>query len=92
MASAPDRRRPFAEVLDVLSRADPEGLLATGAPADEYAHEADDLARLLRSGRPITGEVLVDVWERWFGPGSGYVRRASRPQVDKLARDLDALR
>ena len=86
-----DRRPPFAAVLGVLSRKDPEGLLSVGAPADEYEPEADDLARRLRSGRGITGEVLVDVWERWFGPDSGYVRRTSKPQIDKLAAELDAL-
>jgi hypothetical protein len=63
-----------------------------GASADEYALEADDIARRLRDGRAITGEVLVDVWERWFGPGSGYLRRTSTSQVDKLAATLDALR
>ena len=64
----------------MLSREDPEGLLAIGAPYDEYAPEAEDLAQRLREGRPITGEVLVEVWERWFGSGSGYVRRTSKPQ------------
>jgi hypothetical protein len=59
-----DRRPPFEAILHVLSREDPEGLLAIGAPTDEYAHEAHDLARWLRDGRPITGEVLVEVWER----------------------------
>lgn len=86
-----DRRQPFAEVLGVLSREDPEGVLAVGAPADAYEPEADDLARRLRDGRGISGEVLVEVWERWFGPGSGYVRRTSKAQIDKLAAELDAL-
>jgi hypothetical protein len=92
MTSTPDRRPPFEAVLEVLSREDPEGLLASGAPADEYASEADDFARRLREDRPVTGEVLVEVWERWFGPNSGYVRRTSKPQVDKLAAELNAMR
>ena len=46
-------------------------------------------------GRAVTGEVLVEVLERWFGPRSGYVRRTSKPHVDKtrdarnFARYLD---
>ena len=91
MSSALDRRPPFAAVLHVLSREDPEGLLASGAPTDEYSNEAADLAGSLRDGRPLTAEVLVEVWERWFGPGSGYVRRTPKPQVDQLAAELDAL-
>lgn len=92
MVSPLDRRPPFDAVLQVLSREDPEGLLASGAPADEYAYEADDLARRLREGCAVTGEVVVEVWERWFGPSSGWVRRSSKPHVDKLAAELDALR
>jgi hypothetical protein len=86
-----DRRPPFEAVLSVLSREDPEGLLAVGAPIDEYCNEAADLAGSLRDGRPVTGEGLVEVWERWFGPGSGYVSRTSKPQVDKVAAELNAL-
>lgn len=76
----------------MLSREDPEGLLASGAPADEYASEADDFARRLREGQSVTGDVLVEVWERWFGPSSGFVRHATNLQVDKLATELNALR
>lgn len=76
----------------MLSREDPEGLLAAGAPLDEYSNEAADLAGVLRDGRPVTGEVLVDVWEHWFGPGSGYARRASSVQINQLAEELNALR
>lgn len=87
-----DRRPPFGAVLDVLGRVDPEGLLAIGAPADEYDAEAAELAGRLRDGRPITTDVLGDVWERWFGPGSGYVRKTSMSQISLLAAELDALR
>lgn len=76
----------------MLNREDPEGLLEAGAPLDEYSNEAADLAGLLRGGRPVTGDVLADVWEHWFGPDSGYVRRTSKRQINKLAEKLDALR
>lgn len=74
----------------MLSREDPEGLLALGAPADEYAVEADDIARWLRDGRPVDADVLIEVWERWFGRVSEFVRLESR--VRKLATELDGLR
>ncbi|WP_157683801.1 hypothetical protein [Microlunatus soli] len=86
-----DRRPPFEAVLELLGREDPKGLLAIGAPISEYDLEADEIARRLRAGQPISDEVLVEVWERWFGPGSGYVRRTSKSQVSKLAAHLDAL-
>jgi hypothetical protein len=45
-----------------------------------------------RDGQQITGDVVVEVWERWFGPDSGYVRGATAEDVDGLATTLDALR
>lgn len=92
MIPSRDERPPFPAVLSILSREDPEGLLASGAPQDEYAPEADDLSSRLRAGQPLTGDVLGEVWERWFGPGSGYVRRTPRSQIDCLAAELDDLR
>lgn len=71
-----DRRPPFEAVLQALGLEDPEGLLAIGAPSDEYAQEADALGQWLRVGRPVTAEVLVEVWERFFGPDSGYMSYA----------------
>ncbi|MGH3436959.1 MAG: hypothetical protein ACRDRN_10900 [Sciscionella sp.] len=92
MASELDRRAPFAAVLDVLSNHDPEGLLSAGAPADEYTLEADDFARRLRDSQQITGDVVVEVWERWFGPSRGYVRGATVWEFDALASALSAAR
>jgi hypothetical protein len=92
VASKRDCRPPFTAVLDVLSRQDPEELLAIGAPADEYEPEANDFAQRLRDGQQITGDVVVEVWERWLGPDSEYVRGAAAGDVDALATILDALR
>lgn len=77
--------------MDVLSQRDPEELLAVGAPADEYAPEANDLAQRLRDGQQITREVVVEVWERWFGPDSGYARKAVAEDLDALATALTTL-
>ena len=77
----------------MLSRHDPEGLLAMpGMPPDEYEPEAADFAARLARGQTITEDVVVAVWEHWFGPGSGLVRHSGRAAVRSLAADLDRLR
>jgi hypothetical protein len=50
----------------VLDRHDPEGLLVTGAPGDEYEPEARDLVMLIVGTRPPTPEAVQAVWRRWF--------------------------
>ncbi|ROP38835.1 hypothetical protein [Saccharothrix texasensis] len=72
-----------------MSRWDPEGLLALGAPADEYGPEADSFAALLGQGVTITPEVVRQVWERWFGPGSTFVRSSSPAALADFAGALD---
>lgn len=90
MASVRDTRPPFPAVRAVLNKHDPEGLLAVGAPDDEYDPESEDFARLLRDGQPISPTVVAEVWEKWFGT-TGSVR-ADEAGIDALATDLDALR
>ena len=87
-----DRRPPFAAVHDVLNHHDPEGLLEIGAPRDEYEPEVEEIATRLRNGQPVTSGVLVQIWERWFGPDSGYVSTANDQELARLAAELDALR
>ena len=69
----------LAAVHRVVDALDPEGLLAAGAPADEYSPEAASLAELVTAG-PVSAEGVFAVWEGWFGPGSA------------VARDPDLLR
>ena len=90
MNSSRDTRPPFPAVRAVLNKHDPEGLLAIGAPDDEYDPESEDFARLLRDGQPISHEVVVEVWGKWFG-ATGFTR-ADGPEIDALATDLDSLR
>jgi hypothetical protein len=88
MALELDRRPPFTAVESVLTEHDPENLLRAGAPADEYAPEADDFARRLREGQRITGDVVVEVWERWFGPASCYAGATAKdPRALAMAMD-----
>ncbi|MEQ1786131.1 MAG: hypothetical protein ABL966_03690, partial [Acidimicrobiales bacterium] len=57
----------LADVAAVISRHDPIGLRAMGAPDDEYEPEVTDLVRLVMRSDPF-GEAEVDeVWRRWFG-------------------------
>lgn len=78
-----------ARVLDVVSRWDPEGLLAFGAPEDEYEPEAGSFAALLGRGVTITPEVVRQVWEHWFGPDSTFVRLASPAVLAQFAGELN---
>ncbi|MFE9748582.1 hypothetical protein ACFYOT_27050 [Saccharothrix saharensis] len=78
-----------ARVLDVVSRWDPESLLAMGCPEDEYEPEARSFAALLGQGVTITPEIVRQVWEEWFGPDSGFVRLASREVRAGFADELN---
>lgn len=85
-----DVRPPFSAVRAVLNKHDPEGLLAIGAPENEYDPESEHFARLVRDGKAITRAVVMDVWGHWFGT-TGFVR-ADEHEIDVLAADLDGLR
>lgn len=58
----------------ILNAEDPEGLLALGAPPDEYRGEAEKIAAALRQwqrgtpGEPDIIAVLEAVWSDSFGP------------------------
>lgn len=91
-AVARGRQPYFREALQIIRRHDPEGLMDLGAPPDEYAPEAEDFARLLASGASITPEVTRDVWEGWFGPGSGFVEYGGPAAIAALAQELQDLR
>jgi len=80
-------------VRDILNRRDPEGLLELGAPEEEYDPEAEEIAGRLRGGgQPLTPHVLVEVWERWFGPSSSYDGTAHAHELATLAAELNTLR
>jgi predicted transcriptional regulator YdeE len=89
-----DQQSPslLAAVIAVLGAHDPEGLVELDVPAEEYDLEAEEFVGLLTRGVEITSAVVVDVWERWFGPESGYVTHASPAEIARLAADLNALR
>jgi hypothetical protein len=80
------RRRALAEaVARAIDEADPIGLLATGAPADEYAQEVDTILPRLPSANGIDDVVVIlhEEFSRWFcvdtaGPRQAYESPALR--------------
>jgi len=59
--------KAWVEVKRVVAAADPIGLLAGGAPDDEYDPEVTDLVRLVLGPSEITRDRVDAVWTRWFG-------------------------
>jgi hypothetical protein len=59
-----ERSANFLAVRAVVNREDPVGLLAIGAPADEYDPEVRELVRL---PDVVTTEQVSTVFLRWFG-------------------------
>ncbi|MGX5653782.1 hypothetical protein ACWKWC_03325 [Geodermatophilus nigrescens] len=76
------------EVEQLLRSVDPEGLLAGGAPGDEYSSEVDALTSLLVRGE-VSEAAVLEVWERAFGPGSGL---STQPAFTSLTGRLIDLR
>ena len=77
----------FADVRTVVSGLDPMGLLASGAPDDEYDPQVTDLVRLVLRPDPF-GEAQVDeVWRRWFGDDYSAIGTSElAAQVNELGR------
>jgi hypothetical protein len=73
----------------IVDELDPEGLLAVGAPADEYGPEVAALAELVAAG-PVDAAGVRAVWEHWFGPDSSVARNPDR--LNRLTAALAALR
>jgi hypothetical protein len=76
----------FLRAREVINREDPVGLLALGAPEDEYDPEVRDLI-----SRPtaVTRARVREVFLKWFGEDNG---RLPGPVVERIADQLDALR
>jgi hypothetical protein len=73
------RRRALAEaVARAIDEADPIGLLASGAPADEYAPELETILPRLPSASGIDDVVVIlhQEFSRWFGVDTAGPMRA----------------
>ena len=78
----------WTAVQAVVDAEDPEGLLAAGAPADEYSVEVPDLVQLVSEQR-VTAAGVLAVWEHWFGPESSLKRRADA--LERLTEGLSRM-
>jgi hypothetical protein len=65
---------------------DAVGLIGSGAPQDEYLPEIDEL---LKWGRPVTIDDVIDVFLKYFGEPAG---RISAEEAAALAAGIDQLR
>ncbi len=76
-----------AAVQEKVNDADLNGLLADGAPADEYEPEIQDLLGLMGRSREVTAEAIATVWHKWFSePGT-----PTPPPTEAMARLADEL-
>jgi len=59
----------FADVTEILAQHDPVGLVAVGAPRDEYEAEAGTIIPRLDSAADARDvhRILVEEFDRWFG-------------------------
>jgi hypothetical protein len=73
----------------VVDSADPVGLLASGAPHDEYDAEARDLMRLIESGNAPTADRVRAVMTRWFGSDTPISEAKIKEIADGLAAIFD---
>jgi hypothetical protein len=85
------RSQPYDEatiaVRELVGRHDPEGLLALGAPTDEYVPEVSDLVRLVLAEPTATRSEVDQIWRRWFGDA----HPLSESKLTAFTDDLRAL-
>jgi hypothetical protein len=70
-------------VQSAVNELDPEGLLAMGAPADEYDAEVEDFIEEITSAKSVSQESVRKIWKRWFD-----AERDQPPVLDELAERL----
>ncbi len=71
------------QLIQILAEADPAGLIASGAPVDEYAAEADAILGL--RGVPRLTEI-TGVFGVSFGDPGACTRETARWILDEMAR------
>lgn len=82
------------QLQEILSEEDVEGLLAIGAPADEYSGEAEAIAAAFQQGAVGTPSeldvlsIVQAVWARFFGPFSEEEMRNRLPSLGRVARRI----
>ena len=89
------------EIQEILNVEDIEGLLALGAPRDEYEHEAEliDLAlgaspsneRATPISKDSVKELITRIWDERFGPFSDADLTKRESAFDRVATKIAAL-
>jgi|DewCreStandDraft_4_1066084.scaffolds.fasta_scaffold05374_12 hypothetical protein len=77
----------------ILNREDIEGLLAIGAPQDEYDSEAETIGRAIASGdiKPQKQELvefLKQIWQQSFGPFSEEEWQKREDSIARVAQQI----
>lgn len=80
-------------IQEVLNREDVEGLLALGAPRDEYDAEAKLILSAIESGHVSPNEeqlyeILQKIWVRVFGPLSQAQIQERQAALRRVARQI----
>lgn len=75
----------FLAVRAVVNNEDPVGLIAMGAPDDEYEPEIEDL---IKWREPATPEAVGEVFLRWFGSGAGDLTNESAARIASGINDI----
>lgn len=71
------------ELIRILAEADPMGLVASGAPKDEYAPEADEILSLVP---PIQVTEVTGVFSVSFNEPGACSRETARWILDEMVR------
>lgn len=91
-----ERGETFMDVLEIISRYDPEGLLEMGAPPSEYEPEARTIYPRLPQARSIQDvrRIIEEEFRRWFGAERGDHGEEQEDESYRISlpdSDLDAM-
>ncbi len=80
-------------IRQVLNEEDVEGLLAAGAPRDEYNAEAELIIQAIEHGqvKPEDADLkklLRDIWQNMFGPFSEQELNKRNEALNRVAKQL----
>jgi hypothetical protein len=83
----PSQQLTYGQVEEVINRHDPMGLLAMGAPKDEYKPEIKDLVeRRNQNNMALSPDEIRVVFEYWFYPGC-----MKQEKAEAISKELRAL-
>ncbi len=75
-------------VRSIVNAHDPIGLIAGGAPSDEYDPEIAELVSMVIRAEPIREDAVDEVWIRWFGEEYGSAGSEQLARLTSQLRDV----